>query len=193
MAAVTAMVPMGCERDAEPVVRRRSDSAADDVPLEGRVTLIPERQRQEPVRMSGHTLNGGELSLSNYQGRAVVVNFWASWYPPCRKETPDLLASAKVLVASGVEMLGVVSKDPGRPQAQAFTRRFGVTYPSLWDPDGAIMLAMRPRPIGLPTTLILDRQHRVAAMVSAPVTKTTLLDLVGDAVLGDVLPVGPPT
>jgi len=181
LAAVTALVAAACERDAS-MLRRGSDSAIGDAPLDGRVALIPEPQRQRSVNMSGDTLDGAELSLSDYRGRALVVNFWASWCPPCRKETPELVASAKALAARDVELIGVVSNDHGKPQAQAFTRRFEVPYPSLWDPDGSMMLGIRPRPIGLPTTLVLDRQHRVAAMVSSPITRTTLLDLVTDAV-----------
>ena len=98
------------------------------------------------------------------------------------------MASATDLAARDVELIGVVSKDYGKPQAQAFTRRFEVPYPSRWDPDGSMMLGIRPRPIGLPTTLLLDRKHRVAAMVSAPTTATTLLDLVTDAVPTTVTP-----
>lgn len=178
-----AMMAAACEPDAESVPRRRSDPASGDAPLDGRIALIPEPQRRRAVSMSGDTLDGAELSLSDYRGRALVVNFWASWCPPCRKETPELVASAKALAARDVELIGVVSKDHGKPQAQAFTRRFEVPYPSLlWDPDGSMMLGIRPRPIGLPTTLVLDRRHRVAAMVSAPITRTTLLDLVTDAV-----------
>ncbi|GAA5015728.1 TlpA disulfide reductase family protein [Actinopolymorpha pittospori] len=182
LAAVTALVAAVCERDAESVLRRGSDSGIGDAPLDGRIALIPEPQRQRSVSMNGDTLDGAELSLSDYRGRALVVNFWASWCLPCRKETPELVASAKALAARDVELIGVVSKDHGKPQAQAFTRRFELPYPSLWDPDGSMMLGIRPRPIGLPTTLVLDRQHRVAAMVSAPITRTTLLDLVTDAV-----------
>jgi thiol-disulfide isomerase/thioredoxin len=104
-----------------------------------------------------------ELSLSDLQGRIVIVNFWASWCGPCRIEQPDLNAAWALLPADEVVIVGVNIEDT-EANALAHLNEFGVPYLSLFDPVNA--LAGRFEGIGartIPSTVFLDREGRVAA------------------------------
>jgi thiol-disulfide isomerase/thioredoxin len=116
----------------------------------------------------------------------VVINVWGSWCPPCRKEAPELQAAAQKLGPQGVQFLGIDTSDSDRDQALAYQRTFGITYPSISDPAGDALLALRGAvaPNAIPTTLVLDQQGRVAARISAATTATTLVDVVGDVSAG---------
>ena len=103
-------------------------------------------------------LTGRAVRLADYRGRAVLLNFWASWCVPCRKEFPLL----KGVEGKGVEVLGVVFQDTA-DAAAAFMKEQQATWPGLQDPGGRIAhdydVGFRP---GLPVTVLVDRQGRVA-------------------------------
>jgi thiol-disulfide isomerase/thioredoxin len=104
-----------------------------------------------------------ELSLTDLQGRVVIVNFWASWCGPCRIEQPDLNAVHALLPDTEVVLIGVNIEDT-EANALAHLAEFDVPYPSLFDPVNE--LAGRFSGIGartIPTTLFLDTEGRVAA------------------------------
>ncbi len=104
-----------------------------------------------------------ELSLSDLQGRVVIVNFWASWCGPCRIEQPDLNAVHALLPEAEVVLIGVNIEDT-EANALAHLAEFDVPYLSLFDPVNE--LAGRFSGIGartIPTTLFLDPEGRVAA------------------------------
>ncbi len=152
------------------------------VPGSGMVTTMPPWERQPAPALRGKSLDGRQIGLSDFKGKVVVLNVWGSWCPPCRKETPDLVAAAKALRPKGVEFLGLNTRDndPGPPKA--FVRTFGVPYPSVYDPDGAQLLGFRDTlPAGaIPSTLVIDRQGRVAARVLGPMSQRTLEALATD-------------
>lgn len=150
---------------------------------DGTLTLIDPAQRGDPVEVSGPLLGQeGELKLSDLRGNVVVLNVWASWCAPCRKEAPDLEAAWKSLQGKPVRFVGVNTRDgSSQDAALAFVRRYGLTYPSLVDADSSRMLAFRDLPpTAVPATLIVDRQGRLAARVLGPVNETTLVGLVQD-------------
>ena len=121
------------------------------------------------------TLTGSKLSFSSYRGRVVVLNFWGSWCPPCREEAPTLAVAAEQYQPTGVSFLGVDERDT-TASAEAFTRNFGVTYPSVNDPSQEIALdftAVVPLE-GTPTTLVIDRTGHIAGAVIGPATSTEL-------------------
>ncbi len=149
---------------------------------DGAVLQVPAQQRGEPVTLKGTTLDGKPLDVASLRGQTVVLNVWGSWCPPCRKEAPALVAAASDLASQKVTFVGINTRDASVAQALAYQQKYKVTYPSLVDDGGKLLLALKGAvpPNAIPTTLILDRQGRVAARFSGEITKVTLVDLVGD-------------
>ena len=112
---------------------------------------------------------GGTLALADLRGKPVVVNFWASWCGPCRKEGPDLVAFAKA--HPGVAMLGVNVAD-GTSQAEPFAQELGFTWPSIADRGQDLYREFRL--IGLPSTFVVDADGRVVFRKIGEVTQAEL-------------------
>lgn len=148
----------------------------------GAVTIIPAADRGDPVDLSGPLVgDAGTYDLADARGKVVLINVWGSWCAPCRKEAPALQQAWESFDdASDVQFLGLNTRDDADGAAEAFERTFGVTYPSLRDPDGALQLTFRTTlpPRAIPSTLVLDRQGRVAARIVGPGTKATFTGLV---------------
>ena len=153
---------------------------------DGTITLVPPARRQAPVDLRGTTLDGTPFDLASLRGSTVVLNVWGSWCPPCRKEAPDLQAASVALKAKHVEFVGINTRDPDPAQALAFEKTFGVTYPSVVDQGGELLLDLRGAvaPQAIPSTLVIDAQGRIAARISSSTTKDTVIDLVDDVLAG---------
>lgn len=148
----------------------------------GIIKTLPAAQRKAPSDVSGESLDGKPLALSDFRGKVVVLNVWGSWCGPCRAEAPMLSAAARDLSRKGVQFLGINSRNPERAAPRAFVRRYDVPYPSIYDPDGRTLLAFQGTlpPNAIPSTVVIDRQGRVAASVLGEITRTTLYDLVDE-------------
>jgi thiol-disulfide isomerase/thioredoxin len=145
---------------------------------DGSVQVFEKAERKAPVQATGTTLDGERFAMSENRSKVTVVNFWASWCAPCRGEAPSLQQVHDETKAQDVRFIGVAFKD-GKANAQAFERKFKITYPSLFDADGQLTLAFREvPPNAIPTTLVLDRQGRVAARVIGATTYSKLRPLV---------------
>ena len=131
------------------------------------VTVIPAEERQQSIVIAGQTADRTELSTAQYAGDIVVVNAWASWCPPCIEELPLLASAAEAYADKGVTFLGLNSMDDPIAAASLLGSS---AYRSIDDRDGAI-LATIPGvpPRSLPSTVILDRQGRIAVRVIGPV------------------------
>ena len=137
--------------------------------------LIAVADRQVLPMLAGSTLDGEALDVADYRGKVVVLNFWASWCPPCRAETPALLEVAEQTAPLGVAFIGINVKDE-RGNAAAFERNQSVTYPSLYDQPGELLLRFRRIvPQTPPTTLIVDREGRIAGFFAGQVRLSDLL------------------
>jgi thiol-disulfide isomerase/thioredoxin len=149
----------------------------------GTITTLAVAKREKPGNVSGTTLDGDKVSLSQYAGKVVVINVWGSWCPPCRSEADNLAAAAKVLMPKGVVFLGINTRDTSEDNALAFQRSRNTPYASIYDPGGRNLLAFDGTltPNAIPSTVIIDAQGRVAASIIGEVTSTqTLIDLVSD-------------
>ncbi|HSL07392.1 MAG TPA: TlpA disulfide reductase family protein [Pseudonocardiaceae bacterium] len=130
--------------------------------------------------LSGDSLTepGTTVSLDRYRGQVVVLNVWGSWCGPCRSEAADLVQVAAATVDQRVQFIGIDVRD-SRQAGEDFARDFGLTYPSIFDPPGRTLLALKgiPRSV-VPLTVVLDRQHRVAAVFLHAVHAQDLLPVV---------------
>jgi thiol-disulfide isomerase/thioredoxin len=137
--------------------------------------VIPEPQRQSAPDFSGTLLGGGDFSSDELSGHVAVLNFWGSWCAPCRVETPEFQEVYAEVRDGGVEFLGLNVKETSEQFALAFVDRFGIEFPSLYDPRGEVALAFRDYPAtAIPSTIVLDPQGRVAAVYTGPVTQEDL-------------------
>lgn len=151
------------------------------------ITRLPVDERKKPGPVSGTTLEGEKLNLSQYDGKVVVLNVWGSWCPPCRAEAKDLAEAARELAAEDVVFLGINTKDSSPQQGLSFQKRYDVPYPSLFDPAGRTLLAFHGTlsPGAIPSTVILDARGRVAATVLGEMpSQRTLVDMVHDVSAG---------
>ena len=141
----------------------------------GTVTEVAPADREAPVDLTGTTLDGDPLDLAALRGKVVVVNVWGSWCPPCRKEAPVLKAVSDDVIGADVAFVGIDTRDSDAA-ARAFVENVGLSYPNVVDPDGVLLLAFKGalNPNAIPSTLILDREGRVAARVVGEVTEGTL-------------------
>ena len=106
-------------------------------------------------------------TVQDYRGKVVLVNFWASWCPPCTDELPLLERAQAELEKRGATVLGINTRDTTE-DALEFVDRFGLTFPSLRDGSGDY--AEEWGQTGVPESFVLDRQGRVAALLRGPLT-----------------------
>jgi thiol-disulfide isomerase/thioredoxin len=150
------------------------------------LTRVPPDQRKELPTISGPALGGSQtISTQDFRGKVVVINVWGSWCPPCRKEAPDLQA-ASLETKDIAQFVGITSKDYDPAPAEAFVRSFKITYPSIYDPAGKVLLAFAGQlpPSAIPSTMIIDKQGRLAVRVLSEVSKITLVDMINDVADG---------
>lgn len=136
--------------------------------------------RRTPDRVHGTLLDGRPFDLGSWKGKVVVVNFWGSWCAECHDEAQALQQVYADNRGKGVEFVGVdVRDDPA--SAGKYEREYGVTYPSINDPSNLVALRFATAgspPNATPTTVVLDRQGRVAARWSGSILYRQLTDLV---------------
>lgn len=178
--ALVAVLLAGCSAGTDAVVQ---GSSFEFVSPGGQTKIFydPPAQRRPVQKMTGESLMepGEQISLSDYAGKVVVLNVWGSWCGPCRREMPELQRVYEQTKNSGVQLLGIDVRDASREAASDFVSNLQITYPSIYDPPGRALLALRGYPHNIvPSTIVLDRQHRVAAIFLMPLLEADLLPVV---------------
>jgi thiol-disulfide isomerase/thioredoxin len=136
------------------------------------IVTIPIGDREPAPELTGELLGGGTYSLAEHAGEVVVVNFWGSWCGPCVAEADDLEATYKSTKDSRVSFIGVNVRDD-KDKALRFAE-LRSTYPSIFDPSSRLAIGFKVPPTATPTTIVLDRQGRVAATAFGPIQQATL-------------------
>jgi cytochrome c biogenesis protein CcmG/thiol:disulfide interchange protein DsbE len=152
------------------VVQRRDDTGLDSRVKKGERPAAPGRDVALPL------LHGqGRRSLADFDGKVVVLNFWASWCDPCRREAPALRAVQQRLQRSGGTVVGVTYKDRAE-ESRGFVRRYELSYPTLR--DDRLDLAPKYGTNKLPETFVLDASGRVVAISRGEASARFLMDAV---------------
>ncbi|QUD81776.1 TlpA family protein disulfide reductase [Gordonia polyisoprenivorans] len=158
------------------------------------VITYDQADRKHIADVSGENLTTGKpLSLSDpeFADKAVVINVWGSWCGPCRGEAAALEQVNEQYQGQGVNFLGINLRD-NRQSAQDFVDDRHVGYPSIYDFAGASLAALTTPTSVVPTTIVLDRQHRPAAVFLRAVSADELGAMVGKVIAEDPAPGGSP-
>jgi thiol-disulfide isomerase/thioredoxin len=167
VAAVVAGLLAGCSHGDDAVAQ---GGTFEFVAPGGRTDIYynPPEQRGRPGPVSGPDLMdpARTLSVDDFPGKVVVINVWGQWCGPCRAEVTQLQQVYDATRADGVAFLGIDVRDNNRQAAQDFVTDRHVSYPSIYDPAMRTMIAFGGRypTTVIPSTLVLDRAHRVAAV-----------------------------
>jgi thiol-disulfide isomerase/thioredoxin len=137
----------------------------------GTVALTPAADRAPAPAVTAPALDGGKpITLAAFRGRPVLLNFWASWCKPCQEEMPALVAFSKE--HPGLSVVGLAVND--RPAySRRFARKVGADFPLGTDRD-ADVAAKFDATIGLPMSVIIDQEGRIATTIYGPVSRTAL-------------------
>lgn len=176
----------GCAND-DLADQYREGSGKGYIAGDGTITELSPETRGEPITFTGTTESGARVEAADYAGKVVVVNFWYAGCAPCRAEAPDLEAVHQKFADEDVEFLGVNVRDQA-DTAKAFAETYGVTYPSIMDvPDATATLAFAGEfaPNAVPTTLVLDRDGRVAARILGQLSSQATLSALVRSVLDE--------
>ncbi|MFD9395991.1 TlpA family protein disulfide reductase [Streptomyces sp. NPDC060000] len=145
------------------------------------ISTVEQGERDAAPDLSGKTVAGGQLDLKSYKGKVVVLNVWGSWCNPCRAEAPNFEKVYTDLKDDGVQFVGINTQDTSNDNALAFEKQQGITYPSLSDPTGKLLLRFKKGTLSLqaiPSTLVLDRQGKIAARSLAALSEEKLRKMI---------------
>ncbi|WP_216693038.1 TlpA family protein disulfide reductase [Dietzia psychralcaliphila] len=153
----------------------------------------PPAERKPVATLTGPDLLDPDRTLNvqeDFEGQVVILNLWGQWCGPCRAESDDLQRLQEEFEPQGATVFGINLRDPNRQKPVDFVEDNGITFPSIWDPSNAAVAALRGFPTSVvPATIILDKQHRVAAVYLAEITDDSLRDTVSAILAEEVEPV----
>ncbi|OLT48769.1 alkyl hydroperoxide reductase [Saccharomonospora sp. CUA-673] len=176
-----ALVLTGCTAGDDAVERGTefnfvAPGGQTDITYEG-------EERQDLPEVAGEDLfdEGEQISSEDFHGKVLVINIWGQWCGPCRTEAPELQDVYEQKRDEGVQVLGVDVRDFDRSAPQDFKRNRGLTYPSIYDPPGRSLLGLTGYPRNVvPSTIIVDKEGRVAAVYLRDLLAEDILPVVDD-------------
>ena len=139
--------------------------------------LETDEKRRNEANFTLTDLNGKNWTLRELRGKVVLLNFWATWCPPCRKEMPDLENLSHRFGQAGLVILGI--SDEKSETVRKFIAQQGITYPVLFDPDRKIHELYQIE--GIPKTFIYDREGRIVAQAIDMRTEKQFLGMLAEA------------
>jgi thiol-disulfide isomerase/thioredoxin len=145
---------------------------------------IPIEKRALAPKLVLSDIKGARRQLSQFKGKVVVVNFWATWCAPCKGEMPEFTKVYAAYRDRGVEFLGAANEPrSSRPKVEAFVRDFAIQFPVWLEVSEENLAAFGVGP-GIPGTVIVDKEGRIAARIAGVTEGTQLRELV-DRILAE--------
>ncbi|MDQ3609990.1 MAG: redoxin domain-containing protein [Actinomycetota bacterium] len=126
--------------------------------------------------LAGPTLGGGRFNLAEHRGDVVLVNVWASWCVPCRREYPLLAEADRRLYPLGLRIVGIDTQDTVADATAFLNELGGENFPSVLDPDGR--LAVEWGTFGVPETFVVDRDGLLVAKRVGELSPSWIVDRV---------------
>jgi len=125
---------------------------------------LPACSRKQQAALQGNPapdfslkdLSGNQVRLSDLRGKVVVLNFWATWCPPCREEIPSMMRLDRAMTEKDFRMLAVSIDEGGKDAVTEFFRKSGTSLPVLFDTDQAV--GKRYGLTGVPETFVIDKK-----------------------------------
>lgn len=107
--------------------------------------------------------NGSTLKLSELKGKVVLLNFWATWCPPCREEIPSMMKLNTAMAGKPFQMVAVSIDEGGKPAVEAFFKESGMSIPTYLDASGASSKSYGIT--GVPESFVIDKQGVIVKKV----------------------------
>jgi peroxiredoxin len=145
------------------------------------IATVEKGERTAVPDLSGPTVDGKQAAVADHRGEVVVINVWGSWCPPCRLEAKNFEKVHQDLKDQGVAFLGINTRDSSVGLARAFEKEFEVTFPSLYDPTGKLLLRFEKgtlNPQAVPSTLVVDRDGKIAARTLQALSEEKLREMI---------------
>lgn len=118
------------------------------------------------------TLEGKTVSLGDFRGKGVILNFWATWCPPCRAEMPEFQALYREKGGDDFVIMAVDVQEPPDP-VKRFVEEFGLTFPILMDAEGDLSTLYKV--VALPTTFFIDGKGTIRAINVGSLNRSAIL------------------
>ena len=152
---------------------------------DGSLTILPIDRRPTAPVIEGVTLDDQPWTSANISDKVIVYNVWGSWCAPCVSEAPALVRASRRL-DNQAAFVGLNTRDFDKAAPRAFVRAYEIPYVNLFDPQGALILRFSGElpPNAIPSTIVIDRQGRLAARIIGETTEATLVGLVQDIAAG---------
>ena len=128
-----------------------------------------------PSDLNLKDLHGNITKLSDFKGKVVIINFWATWCIPCKEEMPELVAIYQKYREKGLVIIGI-SLDTRIEKLPPFIKQFGITYPTLL---GNTKIVERWGIRGIPMTFVINQKGRVFEYYNGPVKMASLEKVIG--------------
>lgn len=183
-AAAIALPLAGCSQDADKAQNAVATGGNFEFITPGGEKVINyEESERKPLRtFSGEDVRDRDktISLEDYDGEIVVLNSWGQWCAPCRAEADDLQEVHSELQKRKIgTVLGINVRDYNPQVSNDFLKDNGLTYPSIYDPPFKTAAALGGVPTSVvPTTIVLDKQHRPATVFLRSITAQDVMDVV---------------
>ncbi|MBD8071450.1 redoxin domain-containing protein [Bacillus sp. PS06] len=152
-------------------------SASNDIPVGSQVQVGIQEGNQAPD-FELEQVGGGQLKLSDLRGKKVILNFWASWCPPCKSEMPHMQSFYEDQKGGNVEILAVnlTNAERQKDAVDAFVKEYKLSFPILLDQNGEVGEAYRV--FTIPTSLFIDSNGIIVKKMIGPMDKQMMEEMI---------------